>query len=231
MSLKIGWSEKSITPDKKISLVGQFAERISEYVEKPLTVTALAIDSGDDQVVMVSCDLGSVSWNLLQDVRARLADNDVGLDPQKIIMSAIHTHTGPGYKGSGQKNANKIPTILGLRQTLEQFLTPGQKYVEKVNITSNPDIATTDEVWELLMQQIPAAVLEAWNNRKPGSFSNAFGRAAVGMCRRAAYNDNTAQMWGDTNTAVFPSRARMPQARSCTRLWAMLKRPPDISRG
>ena len=84
MSLKIGWSEKSITPDKTISLVGQFAERISEYVEKPLTVTALAIDSGDDQVVMVSCDLGSVSWNLLQDVRARLADNDVGLDPQKI---------------------------------------------------------------------------------------------------------------------------------------------------
>ena len=203
MSLKIGWSEKSITPDKKISLVGQFAERISEYVEKPLTVTALAIDSGDDQVVMVSCDLGSVSWNLLQDVRARLAGNDVGLDPEKIIMSAIHTHTGPGYKGSGQRNANKIPTILGLRQTLEQFLTPGQKYVEKVNITSNPDIATTDEVWELLMQQIPAAVLEAWNNRKPGSFSNGFGRAAVGMCRRAAYTDNTAQMWGDTNTAVF----------------------------
>ena len=203
MSLKIGWSEKSITPDKKISLVGQFAERISEYVEKPLTVTALAIDSGDDQVVMVSCDLGSVSWNLLQDVRERLADNDVGLDPEKIIMSAIHTHTGPGYKGSGQRNANKIPTIQGLRQTLEQFLTPGQKYVEKVNITSNPDIATTDEVWELLMQQIPAAVLEAWNNRKPGSFSNGFGRAAVGMCRRAAYNDNTAQMWGDTNTAVF----------------------------
>ena len=48
MSLKIGWSEKSITPDKKISLVGQFAERISEYVEKPLCATALAIDNGTD---------------------------------------------------------------------------------------------------------------------------------------------------------------------------------------
>ena len=34
-ALKIGWGEVSITPDKKISLAGQFAERISEYVEKP----------------------------------------------------------------------------------------------------------------------------------------------------------------------------------------------------
>ena len=50
-ALKIGWSEISLTPDKKISLAGQFAERISEYVEKPLMATAMAIDSGDDQVV------------------------------------------------------------------------------------------------------------------------------------------------------------------------------------
>ena len=44
--VKIGWSEVSITPDKKISLLGQFAERISEYVEKPITVTAMAIECG-----------------------------------------------------------------------------------------------------------------------------------------------------------------------------------------
>ena len=41
--LFIGWSEVNITPDKKVSLEGQFAERISEYVEKPLTATALAV--------------------------------------------------------------------------------------------------------------------------------------------------------------------------------------------
>lgn len=43
--LQFGWSEVSITPEKKISLAGQFAERISEYVEKPLTVTAMAVAS------------------------------------------------------------------------------------------------------------------------------------------------------------------------------------------
>ncbi|MBO5101772.1 MAG: hypothetical protein J6C39_04495, partial [Clostridia bacterium] len=32
---------------------------------------------------------------------------------------------------------------------------------------------------------------------------NDFGRAAVGMCRRATYTDGSAEMWGDTNRADF----------------------------
>ena len=56
---------------------------------------------------------------------------------------------------------------------------------------------------ELLVANISRAILEAWKNRAPGSYVNAFGRAVVGMCRRAAYSDGSAQMWGDTNTAVF----------------------------
>ena len=48
--LNIGWSEVSITPEKKISLAGQFAERISQYVEKPLTATAMAVECGGDQI-------------------------------------------------------------------------------------------------------------------------------------------------------------------------------------
>ena len=47
--LKIGWSEISITPDKKVSLAGQFAERISEYVEKPITATALVEFFADEE--------------------------------------------------------------------------------------------------------------------------------------------------------------------------------------
>ena len=63
--LFIGWSEVSITPDKKISLAGQFAERISQYVEKPLTATAMAVVAGGEQLILVSTDLISVSSNLL----------------------------------------------------------------------------------------------------------------------------------------------------------------------
>ena len=95
--LKFGWAEVSITPDKKISLAGQFAERISQYVEKPLTVTALAMESGNDHAVMVSTDLVAVSINLVAAVRDKLKNNGLGLDPNKVMVSAIHTHTGPVY--------------------------------------------------------------------------------------------------------------------------------------
>ena len=202
MSLLFGWSEVSITPDKKISLAGQFAERISQYVEKPLTVTAMAVDSGDDQMVLVSCDLVSIGANLVDLVREKLAGNKLGLDPAKVILSAIHTHTGPAYS-----RARRQQKITGAssdsKSLLKAMLPPDKKYVEAANLTNNPDIIQGDEMLDFLVERITRCVKEAWSERQPGSFSNAFGRAVVGMCRRVGYNDGSAQMWGDANTAVF----------------------------
>ncbi len=201
---RIGWSEVDITPEKKVSLVGQFAERISEYVEKPLTATALAMTTGDEQVVMCSCDLVGISYVLADTVRGKLANNGLGLDPMKVIISAIHTHTGPGYAGRGNSARKKSGTSSsGFRALLESELPPDKKYVESANVTQNPEIATDEELLAFLSDRIAQCVLEAWKKLAPGGFSNAFGRAAVGMCRRACYSDGTAQMWGDTDTAVF----------------------------
>ena len=201
--LFLGWSEISITPDKKVSLLGQFAERISEYVEKPLTATALAMEKDGDQAVLVSCDLCQITVNLVEGIRAKLADNPLGLDPGKVSFNAIHTHTGPGYPSAPAEKNSVSNLFYSLRSILADFLAPGQKYVEAVNVSDNPDIATGQEIYDLLVERLTQVILDAWKNRQPGSFSNAFGRAVVGQCRRAAYSDNTAQMWGDTNTAVF----------------------------
>jgi len=60
-------------PGQKISLSGQFAERISEYVETPLTVTALAMECGNEQLVLVSADWVGLPTQTLELVRARLS--------------------------------------------------------------------------------------------------------------------------------------------------------------
>jgi len=200
---RIGWAEVDITPKKKVSLVGQFAERISEYVEKPLTVTAMAMATDDEQVVMCGCDLVGISCSLVEAVRGRLAGNDIGLDPMKVIISAIHTHTGPGYAGRGNSSRKQSGASSSFRALIENELPPNKKYVESANITQNPEIATDSELLEFLSDRIAQCALSAWRKLTPGCFSNAFGRAAVGMCRRACYSDGTAQMWGDTDTAVF----------------------------
>ena len=202
--IRFGWAETDITPEKRVSLVGQFAERISEYVEKPLAATALAISTDDEQAVMCSCDLEGISYRLRDTVRQKLADNCLGLDPMKVIISAIHTHTGPGYAGQGDSTQKINGTgSSSFRALIESELPPDKQYLEKDSISQNPEIVIDEELLEFLSDRIARCVLEAWTNLAPGSFSNAFGRAAVGMCRRACYSDGTAQMWGDTNTAVF----------------------------
>ena len=198
--LNIGWSEINITPDKKVSLYGQFAERISEYVEKPLMATAMAVECGDDQMVLCACDLESVREDVIADIRKVLKGNKEGLDGSKVIFSAIHTHCGPNHLNPANKNRASGFTVL--RKLLEQNLQPGQKYVESADIAS-PDVETAEEYYMLLVERLSKVVLDAWKKRKPGGFSNAFARAAVGMCRRVDYSDGTAQMWGDANTAVF----------------------------
>ena len=202
--LNIGWSEVSITPGKKISLAGQFAERISQYVEKPLTATAMAVEAGGEQMVLVSTDLVGVSYGLQEAIRARLADNALGLDPMKVIISAIHTHTGPVYTGwETGYIGHKLEMGHTFRTLLESELPADRKYIESAPVSDNPEIISDEEMLQLLVDNISRAILEAWQNRAPGSYVNTFGRAVVGMCRRAAYSDGSAQMWGDTNTAVF----------------------------
>lgn len=204
--MSIGWAETSITPDRKISLAGQFAERISEYVEKPLTCTALAIESNGDQVVFCACDLVSTSASLTAAVRKAIAEKapESGLKPEKVILSAIHTHTGPVYAGRGNASSRLAGTSSNARTILEQMLPEGKKYVEKQNVSANPDIVSPEEAADFLTDRISDVAIKAWEKREEGgAFSNAFARAAVGMCRRAVYNDGSAAMWGETNTAVF----------------------------
>lgn len=195
--LRFGWAETSITPEKRISLSGQFAERISEYVQKPLTVTALAVTDGKEQMVIASADLGAIGWNLMEDIRKVLAGNSLGLDPMKILVTAIHTHTGPVYPHSRRR------PYVSPRGMLEKLLPPGKKYIERVSIATGDDIATGEEIYALLVERISETILNAWKNLADGSFTNAFGRAPVGMCRRSVYSDGSAQMWGDTFTASF----------------------------
>ena len=200
-NMKIGWSEISITPDKKVALAGQFAERISQYIEKPLTATAMAVEADGEQMVLVSVDLVGVAANLVDKVREQLAGNTVGLDPAKVVMAAIHTHTAPVYPREQRSGGHFMSNSS--RMVLETMLRPGQKYVESADVARNPEIITEEETLAFFTQQLSQVVLEAWENRKTGSFTNAFGRAVVGMCRRATYSDGSAQMWGDTNTAMF----------------------------
>lgn len=197
--LKFGWAEVDITPKKgtKIGLAGQFFERITDEVESPVSVTALTIDSGSDCVIMCACDLVAIGDNLNQIVKERLlADGTV--DPDKVIISAIHTHTSYAYKREACVNAGA--EALSAVNILKNLVPEDMAYKPLVPSEEgmDPQVAL-----EFLANKIVEAVKLSWNSREHGYYRNAFGRAAVGMCRRVCYDDDSALMWGDTNSANF----------------------------
>lgn len=52
-NIKVGWAEESLVPvGKKVSLAGQFVERISDHVESDITVTAMALEADGKQMIL-----------------------------------------------------------------------------------------------------------------------------------------------------------------------------------
>lgn len=195
--IKIGWAEVDITPKEKISLAGQFFERISDEVESPLAAVAMAVESGDESMIICEVDVVSIGENLHNAVKKRVSEK-TGLPESKVITAAIHTHTSYTYDrwtdsvGGGTSDFGK--------KYLDSVVPEDMKYVPLVSGEESMDPL---EVYRLLVDKVSEACILAWNNRRTSYYKNAFGRVAVGMCRRVSYDDGSSKMWGDTNHPNF----------------------------
>ena len=197
MKLLMGWAEESLVPEKKVSLAGQFYERISEYVESEISVTALAVECGPEQLILASADLTGIPGGVLALAREKFSRLCPDVCPDKLVVAATHTHTS-------LKMANPDKGIRGSWATidiLDEFLPEDKKY--KALVTPDETVITPEEAAEFAAEKIAKACAKAWENRAEGYYANEFGRATVGMCRRVCYDDGSAQMWGDVNTANF----------------------------
>lgn len=196
--LQIGWAEESIVPAKKVSLAGQFFERISEYVESEITVTAMAVQADGDEMILVSTDVIDIHTGAIEIAREKLAALTDEIDTNKLIICATHTHTSLRLAANKKQ---KEATIDAASKILNEFLPEGKQYTALV--TPDDSVISPEEATEFLTDKIALAAKRAWDNREEAFYTNEFGRAAVGMCRRVSYDDGSAQMWGDTNTANF----------------------------
>lgn len=92
--LHIGWSQVSITPNRPVYNGGQIYPRISKYVHDPLYATALALDNGSFQAVLVSLDIMCVPPRRITDrIRNSLRDLE-HFDPA-CISFLRRTHITP----------------------------------------------------------------------------------------------------------------------------------------
>ena len=190
-NLLVGFAEISLTPDQRVGLSGQFAPRISESVETPVTATAMAVTANGDQFVICSCDLVGVSSALQEEVRRQLRKTVADLDAGKVILCATHTHTSLLYH-----RESVISSLAVLRRYLPE---PPPDAAQSMP----DDVMTPRAAFDFLVEKLTTVVRDAWQNRRPAQVGFGFGRAAVGLCRRVVFSDGSAAMWGDTNQATF----------------------------
>ena len=198
--LLIGWAEETLVPEgKKIRLAGQFYERISQFVESEITVTAMAVESNGEQMILISADIAGIQDFLLEAVREKFAELNNEVDPMKLILAATHTHTSHTFASPTAKH--EVFAIANTKEILKEFMKGDQEY--KPLITADDSVMDPADATVFVATQIAKAAAAAWANRAEALYANEFGRAAVGMCRRVSYIDGTSEMWGDTNTADF----------------------------
>jgi hypothetical protein len=171
--LRIGWAIEDITPDGPTSMLGQYYERISTYVQSPLIVTACTIESMDkkrnkEQAIMITVDLVAIPGVLQDSLKISVKEQIPDLNIRKLFLNATQTHSAPN---------------------------PGFDW----GVDSKPEARYI----KLLSDKLSKIVVSAWNNRKPARISRALGYAVVGHNRRVQYSDGTAEMYGATDREDF----------------------------
>lgn len=184
-ALAIGWAETDITPhlsEMPVYIAGQFYVRLSEGVHDPLTATVWALQSGEEQAVFVSCDLSSISNALSESVRVHLRQSSIDLDPEKVIIHATHTHTGPETR-----LVSPTASYIGIGS--------GGNGIEL-------DAQPVEAVVEYIAGRIAQAVISAWTTRAPGGIAHGLGHAIVGRNRRWTNIEGQTTMYGLNESAA-----------------------------
>jgi len=100
--LKAGWSAVILTPPIGTPLGGYSARngKPSTGVHDELYAKAIALNDGQDTVVVVGTDMLLVPPNVADKVRQQVREK-IQLTPEQLYFSASHTHCGPGAWAPG----------------------------------------------------------------------------------------------------------------------------------
>jgi hypothetical protein len=174
----VGATTVDITPKLPVALMGQFHLRLAKEVETPLLANIVAMESREganvDYTIFVACDLIVISPPIYAQAREAIKKRLPGLDVNKIILTATHTHTSP-----------VLDTILLKYPIPKQGVTQIQEYLD------------------FFCARVADAVAKAWEGRRPASITWGLSHAVIGYNRRSVYANGTAAMYGATEIPEF----------------------------
>jgi putative membrane-bound dehydrogenase-like protein len=154
---RVGVARVDITPGYPVRLSGFGSRRAeSEGVTQRIWAKALAIDDGEPAVVITVDNLG-VPANMVQELAGRL-QKLAGLRPERLAVTATHTHTAPMLKGV-------CPTLFGLPIPKEH-----QEHIDRYTVE--------------LTDNLEKVALAALADRRPARLAWGIGRVGFAVNRR-----------------------------------------------
>ncbi len=92
--LNFGTAQADITPSLPMIMGGSFRKFESREVLDPIMANCIVTDDGEERIAYVSCDLGSVSRDMVLSIR-RQVKNATGTPEENVFVMASHNHSGP----------------------------------------------------------------------------------------------------------------------------------------
>ena len=99
--LKAGAATSNITPAIGGDVVGGFAPFPSTHIHDELHARCLVLDDGKTRLALVVCDLLGVHRNVSDEAR-KLIEKQCGLAPERVFISATHTHSAQSALGKNR---------------------------------------------------------------------------------------------------------------------------------
>lgn len=176
--LWVGAAEADITPDRPVSLTGQFHVRVGQpsNILSRCKAEVLALEAREngqpsDCAILIACDVCYLPKDIQSRFRRQVAARLKGFDVDKLVLTATHTHTGPALD-------------QGWYDDLGDAMPP-EEYVA------------------FFFGRLAEAAARAWDGRKPGAMAWGLGHAVTSQNRRSVYADGSAVMYGPTDKPEF----------------------------
>ncbi len=98
-----GAAQSNITPPLGVSLVGHMRDRTAQNVHDELYARSLALDDGENKIIMVLCDLIALNRLTIDKAKYLIAEQ-TNVPEDHILIACTHTHTGPTTVGVFQSD-------------------------------------------------------------------------------------------------------------------------------
>ena len=126
--LSAGFARVDVTPMRGIGIAGYYIPRYAEGVLDPLEITALALESGDTRVILMTIDLCYIYTSLVSEYRRHISEV-TGVPYEAIYIHSTHTHTAPELE-SAKVEKNKDLSEQYAKQLYNAFADAAMAAIE-----------------------------------------------------------------------------------------------------